>query len=86
MLGDIRGVIEVIKATLIKKKTNDGLVEMVKHIEIGKEYMIDPLSEQMLTGINLIKKKMWQRMMVQVVNGTWLPTELLEYEGKIRPS
>ena len=76
----------MIKATLVKKKTNDGLVEITEHIEIGKEYMIDPLSEQMLTGINLIKNKMWQRMMVQVVNGKWLPTELLEWKGKIRPS
>lgn len=76
----------MIKATLIKKKTNDGLVEITEHIEIGKEYMIDPMSEQMLTGINLIKNKMWQRMMVQIVDGKWLPTELLEWEGKIRPS
>lgn len=71
-----------VTASLIKTKTDDGMMEMGRHIPLGKKYIVYPETRQFRTGFNIICHKYWQREMVEVDNGEWLPTEMLDWEGK----
>ena len=72
----------MIEATLVKRKTDDELLEISDRIKLGTKYLIDPASERVWEGFNLEKKKGWTRRMVRVANGAWFPSELLEWPGK----
>jgi len=72
----------MVEATLIKKRTDDGLMEVFENVEVGKKYLIDPSSEMMMRGFNIDKKVSWSRKMVKLEDGTWYPSELLDWPGK----
>lgn len=72
----------MIEATLVKRKTDDGLIEIRDHINLGAKYLIDPSSEQEIVGFNTEKEVRWSRKMVKVDNGSWFPSELLDWPGK----
>jgi hypothetical protein len=73
------------KATLIKRKTDDGLIEIHDHIQLGKEYLVDLDSRSMQKGYNLVEGKAWEKEGILVISsgGRWLPTELLRIEEKL---
>ena len=70
----------IVTAELIKKTTEDGLIEIADNIEIGKIYQVDINSIQMVEGINIVHNTRWEREMIFAVNDEagWMPTELLK--------
>ncbi len=69
------------KATLIKKKTRDGLVELWEFAAVGQTYKVDLDSRQVAEGYSPTHFQEWKREVIAVIpTGEWLPTELLEIE------
>ncbi len=67
----------MIKVRLIKRATDDGLVEVNDDVPLGKEYLADWDTRKMETGYNIPYGQFWKRELVWIDN-TWFPTELLE--------
>lgn len=70
----------IVSADLVKLKTDDGLVEMKDHIQIGAQYNVDMNSKRMVKGFNIEKKILWEREVIDIVDSEgrwWMPTELL---------
>jgi hypothetical protein len=65
------------KAKVIKRKTNDGLIELEDHVLLGKIYEVDLSSRRILKGKNIEKSVFWSREMI-LAEGSWFPIELLE--------
>ena len=71
----------IVKATMVKRITDDGLCEFEDHISFGQVYFVDISSIQMIKGLNTLKEQEWNRkMIVEVQTGEWLPLELLHLE------
>ena len=70
----------ITEAKLIKRKTDDGLMEIEDHIPLGKIYEVDLSSRQPVKGKNIEKSVFWEREMI-LSDGEWFPTELLEIGG-----
>ena len=70
-----------IKAKLIKRVTDDGLMEMKDDIELGKVYNVDLSCVHRTAGYNIDHKRFWEREMVMVDSGEWFPLELLDIAG-----
>lgn len=71
-------------ATLIKRTTDDGLVEIQDNVEVGRQYLVDDSTIRIASGYNHVKKKTWTRLVIDVredENVRWFPTELLRIEG-----
>ncbi len=70
------------KATLIKHKTNDGLVQVWEQVPIGKEYTVDLDSRCVSSGYNYKKNKKWKREIINMIGDDigWMPTELLNIQ------
>ena len=66
------------KAILIKRVTDDGLLELKEHLKIGIEYEVDIDTIETAGGFNMVKKKFWTREVVFTTDQQWMPTELLE--------
>ena len=69
----------IVKAKLIKRKTDDGLVEVHDHVPLGRIYQVDLSTRKMSRGMNLNTGQIWERETV-LIEGLWFPTELLEIE------
>ena len=70
---------KIVKAKLIKHKTDDGLMEMQEDIPLGKIYLIDSDSLQNVQAYNMEKHVRHEKMMVNdITNDAYLPMELLE--------
>jgi len=65
------------KLKLIKRKTDDGLMEIEDNIPLGKIYEVDLSTKKSLRGMNIQTGQLWERLMVQI-DGQWFPLELLE--------
>lgn len=73
----------IIDAVLIKHATLDGLMEIDDAVPLGKKYKVDLSSIKLRKGFNFYKQVVWEReMILDTVNGGYLPTELLQWEGK----
>lgn len=71
----------VVKAILIKRKTDDNLMELEDSVELGKIYYIDIDTIQEVEGFNFIVNESWKRrMVIDVLTGDWFPVELLNIE------
>jgi len=74
-----------IKHAILKKRiTDDGLVEIQDHVQLGTDYLVDINSITIGKGFNIEKKVLWEREIVYAKDGDewlWFPTELLEIEG-----
>jgi len=71
----------IVKATIIKRVTDDGLCEFSDHIPLDNLYFVDLSSIQMVEGCNTVKNEGWERkMVVDVQTGEWIPLELLHLE------
>lgn len=74
------------RVTLVKRRTEDGLVELQDDVILGKSYLIREETIRIAHGYNLIKDKKWSRMIVDVIDVDgkttgWFPTELLQIDG-----
>lgn len=65
-------------ATLIKTKSDDGLIEMLPQIKVGKTYRVDLDSRRPGLLWNREFQKSHEKEIIDVDNGLWMPTELLE--------
>lgn len=71
----------IVKATIAKRISDDGLLEFEDHIPFDKVYYVDLDSAQEVHGFNTLKKVEWdKKMIVDVATGEWLPLELLKLE------
>ena len=70
----------VVAATLRRRCTIDGMVEVHDDVATGKMYKVDLDSREMVSGINLIKNVRWRREIICTVGEDegWLPTEILD--------
>jgi hypothetical protein len=69
----------IVTAKLIKKETDDGLMTVRDHVELGSEYQIDLSTLTIRMGYNYLQGQEWEREMVKDVEGGWLPTEILSW-------
>jgi len=67
----------IVKAKLIKRKTDDGLIELEDHVPLGKVYEVDLSTRAIRRGKNIEKSVFWEREII-LTEGQWFPTELLE--------
>jgi len=72
----------IVTAELIKRKTEDGLVEMNDDIPIGKIYQVDLSTIRTGKGLNTVHNIKWEREVIDVKDDDagdwrWMPTELL---------
>jgi len=71
----------LVKALLVKRSTDDGLMEFHDDIPLGKLYQVVLESRMNKSGYNVIKKQKWTREMIQDVETEgWLPIECLQIE------
>ena len=71
-------------ATLIKRTTDDGLVEIQDAVELGRTYIVDDETIRTATGYNHVLKEKWIRLIIDVKEDEdirWFPLELLKMEG-----
>ncbi len=71
----------IVRATLIKRTTDDGLVGFKDDIPLGRIYNVRSETRVMWNGFNFEKNKAWYREMIEAAEGGWIPTELLQIEG-----
>ena len=75
----------IVKATLIKLKTDDGLVEFSPGIEVGREYIVDLNSirrDQTLMHFDIKGASINHRKdLIWTWDGQWLPMECLKIAG-----
>jgi len=69
------------KAKLIKRRTDDGMFEVKDHLKIGLKYYIYINSIILSDGFHTPTKTPWHREIVFCTDGQWLPTELLKIDG-----
>ena len=70
-----------VKATLIKRKTDDGMVEFMSHVPLGKVYYVDLDTRTTTEWFNAeFNKHHIKEIIVECESGSWLPTECLQIE------
>lgn len=70
----------MVQARLKQKCFGNGIEAMGDHVPLGKSYLVDANSRR--RGINTCSSgQSFEVEIIQVDNGTWLPTEVLEIEG-----
>jgi hypothetical protein len=75
----------VVRATLVKLKTDDGLVQFEAHATLGAEYFVDLttiMREQRMihTGDNG-QPTVHHKDIIFTVDGTWLPLDCLALQA-----
>lgn len=74
---------KIVHAKLIKRITDDGLMEVQDDVFIGRKYRVDLDSLMVLNLFNVdVKKAHCKELITNVEEGGQLPTELLEIEGR----
>lgn len=71
----------IVKATLVKHKTDDGLVEFNAGVPLGQEYLVDLQTRrkaQMLNGEFMVMHE--KEVINDATNGRWLPIECLKLQ------
>lgn len=69
------------RAVLIKRSTDDGLIEVEDRVPLGRVYQVRLETLRQGRGFNLKHGKFWQHTIISDVTGGWLPIEILEIEG-----
>lgn len=69
-----------VKAKVIALKTADGLMEFKGFVQVGKVYEVDPETRRTAQFFNTEKGVLHVKEIVDVDNGRWLPTELLQLQ------
>ena len=71
----------IVKATIAKRISDDGIFEFEEHIPSDRVYYVDLDSVREVPGYNTLKKVNWvKKMIIDVDTGQWLPYELLDFE------
>jgi hypothetical protein len=77
-----------IRAVLVKRQTDDGLIGVKSTTPLGKVYLVDLESVSTETLYNTILRKRHVKEIIMVLDGddgylpiAWMPTELLRIES-----
>jgi len=75
---------KVIKARLLRHRSEDGFITMNPELPLGKEYVIDLDTRKPVTVDNVVTgKSRFAEIVYQInYNDGWLFTEMLEWHGK----
>jgi len=69
----------IVKAKLIKLKTDDGFFELFEDVDLGKEYEVDTSTIGEYEWYNTVHDVKFKKLMIEDVNGGLLPLEVLEF-------
>jgi hypothetical protein len=67
----------IVEMKLVKRKTDDGLIEIYDHVKLGKIYKVDLDTLQKQRLYNKDYQKEHDKLMIHVTDGGWFPYELL---------
>lgn len=68
------------KAVLVKRDTDDGLMGMRDDVPLGRTYEVDPSTEMYMRCFHTPTGQWHTKRMVRVEGGDeWLPVDLLAY-------
>lgn len=68
----------VVVATLVKRMSEDGLVEARDGVPLGKRYLVDLDSRRRVRMFNVVRRAFHDKEIVnEVGSNAWLPLELL---------
>lgn len=70
----------IVKATLIKHKTDDGLVEFNPGVPLGQEYLVDLDSRRKQSMFNAEFLVTHKKDLIFTPEGAWLPVECLKLQ------
>ena len=71
----------IIKGKLIKRISDDGLIDVQDHVPLGKEYFIDSDTIRTYTLMNARLNKIHKKQLgVDIIEDDLFPIELLEFE------
>jgi len=74
----------IVEARLIKRKTDDGLMELEDHVPLGRIYRVDTHSRRVWNCVHIPSGRVHEKEMIQLYPHQpcgWLPVELLELLG-----
>lgn len=72
------GQMRIVKAKLIKRCTDDGIVEMNDNVPLGKTYNVDLDTIYKIEMIDTEKNVQKKREVIHDILGGWIPLEMLE--------
>lgn len=64
---------------LVKTATDDGLVEFEDDVQIGRRYLVDLDSQQVVMLQNDATGGYHMKEIIYTVEGSWLPVECLKF-------
>ena len=70
----------IVKATLIRHATLDGMVEIWEDVPLGKTYEVILESRRTVTLYNIKHQVNHQKEIIDAISGRWLPLECLKLE------
>lgn len=72
----------IVVATIVKRKSDDGLIELQPDVELGKKFKVELNSRRVVVLENLEFGKLHRKEIIDTYpyNG-WLPLELIELGG-----
>lgn len=70
----------VARARLVKRSTEDGLVEIRDHVPLGKIYRVVIETRRTVTLYNSVRRVRHKKEIIDEVSGRWLPVECLRIE------
>jgi hypothetical protein len=73
----------IVIATLVKRKTDDGLCEIWEDTPLGKTYRVVLESQERVKLFHVVEQKFhWKEIIWDADGGGWLPLECLKLETK----
>jgi hypothetical protein len=69
------------RATLVKRRTDDGFMEMNDDVPIGKVYEVEAGSQRTMQMVHVPTGTPHSKVMIRDVAGGWLAVEMLRLEG-----
>jgi hypothetical protein len=64
---------------LVKKATDDGLVEFEDDVPLGRKYLVDMESTRVILLLDDMTGGCHMKEIIYTVDGMWLPTECLKF-------
>lgn len=69
----------IVRARLVKLRTDDGLIESVDDVPLGREYRIDLTTRRLQKMYNTDRQRFHQKEIInEYPSGRWLVLEMLE--------
>ncbi len=73
----------IVKAKLVKRKSDNGFFEVFENVPLGKIYLIDLDTISEREGFHIPTKTFWKCTIVDTDSG-WFPIELLDYSKSLQ--